>query len=124
MRIIRSYKETGRVPERGEPRDADAGDAHAGRAPPRSARACSRTSSTTCASANLNVQETENIVFEGAEAAVARINLDGAPSPALCDRIKAGNADILDLQVVTLLTVRMSIEEASHVRQRRQHAHS
>ena len=30
--------------------------------------------------ANLNVQETENIVFEGAEAAVARINLDGEPS--------------------------------------------
>ena len=29
---------------------------------------------------NLNVQETENIVFEGAEAAVARINLDGAPA--------------------------------------------
>ena len=28
--------------------------------------------------AHLNVQETENIVFEGAEAAVARINLDGA----------------------------------------------
>jgi D-3-phosphoglycerate dehydrogenase / 2-oxoglutarate reductase len=51
---------------------------------------------------NLNVQETENIVFEGAEAAVARINLDGAPSPALCDRIKVKNTDILDLQVVTL----------------------
>ena len=31
--------------------------------------------------ANLNVQETENIVFEGAEAAVARINLDGEPPP-------------------------------------------
>ena len=52
--------------------------------------------------ANLNVQETENIVFDGAEAAVARINLDGAPSASLCDRIKSGNADILDLQVVTL----------------------
>ncbi len=51
---------------------------------------------------NLNVQETENIVFEGAEAAVARINLDGAPPPALCDRIKAQNTDILDLQVVRL----------------------
>jgi D-3-phosphoglycerate dehydrogenase len=51
---------------------------------------------------NLNVQETENIVFEGAQAAVARINLDGAPSTALCDRIKAENADILDLQVVPL----------------------
>ena len=52
--------------------------------------------------ANLNVQETENIVFEGAEAAVARINLDGAPTPEVCDRMKAGNPDILDLQVVTL----------------------
>lgn len=51
---------------------------------------------------NLNVQETENIVFEGAEAAVARINLDGAPSTSLCDRIKAENADVLDLQVVQL----------------------
>jgi D-3-phosphoglycerate dehydrogenase len=51
---------------------------------------------------NLNVQETENIVFEGADAAVARINLDGAPSPALCQRVKAGNTDILDLQVVQL----------------------
>ena len=52
--------------------------------------------------ANLNVQETENIVFEGAEAAVARINLDGAPAAALCDKIKSGNADVLDLQVVKL----------------------
>jgi D-3-phosphoglycerate dehydrogenase len=51
---------------------------------------------------NLNVQETENIVFEGAEAAVARINLDGAPSISLCDRIKAENSDVLDLQVVQL----------------------
>lgn len=52
--------------------------------------------------ANLNVQETENIVFEGAEAAVARINLDGEPAQAVRDRIKADNADILDLQVVGL----------------------
>ena len=52
--------------------------------------------------ASLNVQETENIVFEGAEAAVARINLDGSPSPALRARIKAENADIFDLQVVEL----------------------
>jgi D-3-phosphoglycerate dehydrogenase / 2-oxoglutarate reductase len=52
--------------------------------------------------ANLNVQETENIVFEGAEAAVARINLDGAPASAVCDKIKSGHPDVLDLQVVTL----------------------
>jgi D-3-phosphoglycerate dehydrogenase / 2-oxoglutarate reductase len=52
--------------------------------------------------ANLNVQETENIVFEGADAAVARINLDGAPPPDVCEKIKTGNKDVLDLQVVRL----------------------
>ena len=52
--------------------------------------------------ANLNVQETENIVFEGAEAAVARINLDGRPSTERCERIKTGNDNVFDLQVVDL----------------------
>jgi D-3-phosphoglycerate dehydrogenase len=52
--------------------------------------------------ADLNVQETENVVFEGAEAAVARINLDGAPARSVCDSIKSGNQDVLDLQVVQL----------------------
>ena len=52
--------------------------------------------------AGLNVQETENIVFEGAEAAVARINLDGNPPPAVCDAIKMGNSDVLAIQVVNL----------------------
>ena len=52
--------------------------------------------------AHLNVQETENIIFEGAEAAVARINLDGAPSPRALDAMQSGNTDILDLQLVKL----------------------
>jgi D-3-phosphoglycerate dehydrogenase / 2-oxoglutarate reductase len=51
---------------------------------------------------NVNVQETENIVFEGAEAAVARINLDHEPAPALLDEIRGGNADVLDLQLIAL----------------------
>jgi D-3-phosphoglycerate dehydrogenase len=51
---------------------------------------------------NLNVQETENVVFEGAEAAVARINLDDAPTPALLDEIHSGNADVLDLHLIAL----------------------
>lgn len=50
---------------------------------------------------NINVQETENIVFEGAEAAVASINLDGAPDAALLDRIR-GNDNILDLHLVSV----------------------
>lgn len=52
--------------------------------------------------ANLNVQETENIIFDGAHAAVARINLDGAPPAATLDEIRSGHEDVLDLQLVTL----------------------
>ena len=50
----------------------------------------------------INVQETENVIFEGAQAAVARIHLDGAPSDTLLHDIQAGNADILDLHLVTI----------------------
>ena len=52
--------------------------------------------------ARINVQETENIIFDGAQAAVARINLDGAPSVRALDAMQSGNADILDLQLVKL----------------------
>jgi D-3-phosphoglycerate dehydrogenase len=101
VRIVRSYKETGRVPN--------------------VVNLATRTPATHMLvvrhrdrpgvlahvfahlrEASLNVQETENIVFEGAEAAVARINLDGAPATELCDRIRGGNQDVLDLQVVRL----------------------
>ena len=51
--------------------------------------------------AGLNVQETENVVFEGAEAAVARINLDGAAPPHTLDAVR-DNAHVLDVQLVTL----------------------
>jgi D-3-phosphoglycerate dehydrogenase / 2-oxoglutarate reductase len=50
----------------------------------------------------LNVQETENVIFEGAEAAVARINLDAAPAPELLQKIQDGNSDILDLHLVAI----------------------
>jgi D-3-phosphoglycerate dehydrogenase len=51
---------------------------------------------------NINVQETENVIFEGAQAAVARINLDGAPSNTLLTAMQGGNPDILDLHLVTI----------------------
>lgn len=50
----------------------------------------------------INVQEMENIVFEGAAAAVARINLDNAPSDAMLERIKTGTADIIELNLIRL----------------------
>ena len=53
-------------------------------------------------SADINVQETENVIFEGAEAAAARINIDRPPSPDLLERIRRGNSDVLDVHLVTL----------------------
>ena len=55
-------------------------------------------------SEHINVQEMENIVFEGAEAAVARINLDNAPSRGMLDGLQAGNADIIELDLLELST--------------------
>jgi D-3-phosphoglycerate dehydrogenase len=52
--------------------------------------------------ANINVQEMENIIFEGSEAAVARINLEAAPSDETMDNLKAGNADIIELNLINL----------------------
>lgn len=52
--------------------------------------------------ANINVQRMENIVFAGAEAAVARIELDGALKPETVDRIRADNSDIIETNLLTL----------------------
>ena len=101
VRIVRTYKETGRVPNvvnlaRRTPathllvvrhRDRPGVLAHV---------------FTHLKQADLNVQEMENIVFEGAEAAVARINLDRQPSADTCSRIRSGHQDVLDLQVLEL----------------------
>jgi D-3-phosphoglycerate dehydrogenase len=53
-------------------------------------------------SAKINVQEMENIVFEGAEAAVARINLEREPGPELIERIRAASSNILEVSVIGL----------------------
>lgn len=53
-------------------------------------------------SEHINVHEMENIVFEGAEAAVARINLDNRPSKELLNGLQVGNADILELDLLEL----------------------
>ena len=50
----------------------------------------------------INVQEMENIVFEGAAAAVARINLDNAPSSGMLKRLRSESADILELNLIQL----------------------
>lgn len=51
----------------------------------------------------INVQEMENIVFEGAAAAVARINLDNAPSKESLRQLEASSPDIIELDLLKLV---------------------
>ena len=50
----------------------------------------------------INVQEMENVVFEGAEAAVARINLDNLPSSGLLEKVRSENPNIIELDLIPL----------------------
>jgi D-3-phosphoglycerate dehydrogenase len=52
--------------------------------------------------AGINVQETENIVFEGAHAAVARIALDQPPSASVLDEMRSRSDAIIDASLVAL----------------------
>ncbi len=52
--------------------------------------------------AEINVQEMENIIFEGAQAAVARIHLETSPRPDVIARIQASSPHILEVSLITL----------------------
>jgi D-3-phosphoglycerate dehydrogenase len=52
--------------------------------------------------AGINVQQTENVVFAGAEAACARIQVDRGPEPAVLDAIRTGCADVLSVGLTAL----------------------
>ena len=100
VRIVRTYKDTGRVPNvvnlaRKTPATHMLVVRHRDR-PGVLAHIFGE-----LRAAGLNVQETENVVFEGAEAAVARINLDAAAPPHTVNAVRE-NADVLDVQLVTL----------------------
>ncbi len=101
VRIIREFKETGKVPN----------VVNLARQTPATHRLVVRhldrpgvlaSVLDTIKAEQINVQEMENIVFEGAEAAVARINLDNAPSRAMLNRLGTENADIIDLDLLEL----------------------
>lgn len=105
VRIVRSFKETGKVPN---------------------VVNLARTTAAVCSlvirhmdrpgvlasvldaisAERINVQEMENIVFEGAEAAVARINLEREPAQDLLQRIREGNQNILEISVIRIAGAR------------------
>ena len=82
VRIIRQVSaRRARCPTWSTWRRTTPGDLRPGGAPPGPSGRAGRACWTRSARREINVQEMENIVFEGAEAAVARIHLETAPGP-------------------------------------------
>jgi D-3-phosphoglycerate dehydrogenase / 2-oxoglutarate reductase len=48
----------------------------------------------------INVQEMENVIFEGAEAAIAQIHLEREPSAHMLEELLKANKDILEMNVI------------------------
>jgi D-3-phosphoglycerate dehydrogenase len=101
VRIIQSFKESGRVPNvvnlaRRTPATHTLVVRHLDRP------GVLATVLNTLRSAEINVQEMENVIFEGADAAVAHINLDRALPPELLERCRSENANILDLSLLPI----------------------
>lgn len=101
VRIAREYKETGRAPN----------VVNLAKKSPAThllvVRHCDRVGVLAAVfdrikTAGINVQETENVVFDGAKAAVARIHLNQAPSAEVLREIEDSTSDILE---VTLLPI-------------------
>lgn len=101
VRIVRTFKETGKVPN---------------------VVNLAKTTPATCAlvvrhldrpgvlagvldaisEARINVQEMQNVVFEGAQAAVARIDLEMEPTADVLDRIRRSSPNILEISLILL----------------------
>jgi D-3-phosphoglycerate dehydrogenase len=101
VRIIREFKETGKVPNvvnlaRSTPATCCLVVRHMDR-PGVLASVLDAISAE-----RINVQEMDNVVFEGALAAVAHINLETAPAPEVLERIRGGNENILELSLIRL----------------------
>jgi D-3-phosphoglycerate dehydrogenase len=100
VRIIREFKETGKVPNVVN-LAARTPATHALTVRHRDRPGVLAQVLAAIRAARINVQEMENIIFEGAEAAVARINLEAAPT----DDVLAGlrdNEDIIELSLLEL----------------------
>ena len=101
VRIVRAFKETGHVPNvvnlaRTTPATCSLVVRHMDR-PGVLASVLDAISAE-----RINVQEMENVVFDGAQAAVARINLETEPAAGVLDRIRSGNSNILEMSLIRL----------------------
>ena len=101
VRVIRTFKETGRVPNvvnlaRRTPSTHTLVVRHRDR-PGVLASVLDR-----IRAESINVQEMENVIFEGSESAVARINLEGGLASNVLEKLKADNPDIIELSLLEI----------------------
>jgi D-3-phosphoglycerate dehydrogenase / 2-oxoglutarate reductase len=101
VRIIRAFQETGRVPNAVNIADRSPATCmlvvrHRDR-PGVLARVLDAIST-----ARINVQEMENVIFSGFEAAVARIHLESEPPTEMVDALRKSDADIFELRLASL----------------------
>jgi len=103
VRIVREYRETGRAPN----------VVNLAKKSPAThlliVRHCDRVGVLAAVfdrikQAGINVQETENVVFDGAKAAVARIHLNQPPSPEILRDIESSTSDILEVTLIPIPT--------------------
>jgi D-3-phosphoglycerate dehydrogenase len=103
VRIVRQYRETGRAPN----------VVNLAKKSPAThlliVRHCDRVGVLAAVfdrikKAGINVQETENVVFDGAKAAVARIHLSQAPSEEVLRDIESSTSDILEVTLIPIPT--------------------
>jgi D-3-phosphoglycerate dehydrogenase / 2-oxoglutarate reductase len=52
--------------------------------------------------ANINIEEVQNIVFEGAAAASCRLQINAQPDAKLLDALRTGNPDVLGVEVLQI----------------------
>jgi D-3-phosphoglycerate dehydrogenase len=52
--------------------------------------------------AGINIEEVQNVIFDGASAASCRIQLNGDPGPGLLESIRSGHSDILGVELLRL----------------------
>jgi D-3-phosphoglycerate dehydrogenase len=101
VRIVREYRETGRTPN----------VVNLAKKSPAThlliVRHCDRVGVLAAVfdcikEAGINVQEMENVVFDGAKAAVARIHLNQAPSEEILRDIESSTSDILEVTLIPI----------------------
>ena len=53
-------------------------------------------------SARVNIEEMDNVIFDGGKAACARIQLDSEPDAEVMDRINRGSPDVLSVDLTVI----------------------